>query len=382
MNDTNQDKGQKELKTSVREAKFCTGCGACVNLCPYQACYQDEVVMLHSCDLKEGGCYAFCPRTPTDLEAIKRHLFDPQDLTPEIGAVKDFYIARAADAGIRNGGQHGGTVTTLMTLALQEGIIDTAILADQGRNLLPQGIAVRDPEEIKKRRKSRFVVSPNVAEFNRLAQEGGKKIGVVATPCQALALAKMRVKPIPIYAERIDQLKLVMGLFCGWALSWRNLLALLRQKTDLAEIEGMDIPPSKYHLLQVYTKKGTIEISLDEVNSSVRGACWYCPDLTAEFSDISVGSARLSEGWEEAKSWNQVIVRTSRGQQLVTLAKKRRLLEFRDVPEGNLERLKAASMNKKRTAVKNLTLRSHDPENLFYLDPKDPVLKDLLRRPV
>lgn len=382
MNDTNQDKGQKELKTSVREAKFCTGCGACVNLCPYQACYQDEVVMLHSCDLKEGGCYAFCPRTPTDLEAIKRHLFDPQDLTPEIGAVKDFYIARAADAGIRNGGQHGGTVTTLMTLAFQEGIIDTAILADQGRNLLPQGIAVRDPEEIKKRGKSRFVVSPNVAEFNRLAKEGGKKIGVVATPCQALALAKMRVKPIPIYAERIDQLKLVMGLFCGWALSWRNLLALLRQKTDLAEIEGMDIPPSKYHLLQVYTKKGTIEISLDEVISSVRGACWYCPDLTAEFSDISVGSARLSEGWEEAKSWNQVIVRTSRGQQLVTLAKKRRLLEFRDVPEGNLERLKAASMNKKRTAVKNLTLRSHDPENLFYLDPKDPVLKDLLRHPV
>ena len=381
MNDTNQGKGQKELQTNVRDAKFCTGCGACVNLCPYQASYQDQVVMLNPCDLKEGGCYAFCPRTPTDLEALKRRLFDPKDLTPEIGAMKAFYIARAANVGIRDQGQHGGTVTTLMTLALQEGIIDTAILADEGRNLLPQGIAVRDPGEVKKRGKSKFVVSPNIAEFNRLAKEGGKKIGIVATPCQALALAKMRLKPIPTYADRIDQLKLVVGLFCGWALSWRNLVALLRKKTGLAEIEGMDIPPSKYHILQVYTKKGSMDISLDEVNPCVRGACWYCPDLTAEFSDISVGSARLAEGWEEAKNWNQVIVRTSRGEQLLKLARERGLLEFRDVPEGNLERLKTASMNKKRTAVKNLTLRSHDPENLFYLDPKDPVLSTLIKRP-
>ena len=137
-------------------------------------------------------------------------------------------------------------MTTLMSLALQEGVIDTAILADEGQTLLPQGTAVGDPAGVRKRGKSRFVVSPNVAEFNRLAKEGGKKIGIVATPCQGLALAKMRLKPLASYADRIDQLKLVIGLFCGWALSWRNLVALLRKKTDLAEIEGMDIPPSKY----------------------------------------------------------------------------------------------------------------------------------------
>lgn len=372
--------GQKELNKEVREAKFCTGCGACVNLCPYQASYQDEVVMLHSCDLKEGGCYAFCPRTPTDLEALKKRLFDSKDLTPEIGALKSFYLARAADEAVRAEGQHGGTVTTLMALALQEGIIDTAVLADEGRNLLPQGTSLREATEVKKRGKSRFVVSPNVAEFNRLAKEGGKKIGIVGTPCQTLALAKMRLKPIATYADRIDQLKLVIGLFCGWALSWRNLVTLLRKKTNLEEIEGMDIPPSKYHLLQVYTRRGSIDISLDEINPCVRGACWYCPDLTAEFSDISVGSARLPEGWKEAKHWNQVIVRTPRGQQLVGLAKERGLLEFREVPGGNLEKLKTASMSKKKTAVKNLALKSRDPENLFYLDPKDPVLGRLARQ--
>jgi coenzyme F420 hydrogenase subunit beta len=124
-----------------------------------------------------------------------------------------------------------------------------------------------------------------------------------------------------------------------------------------------------------------MDISLDEINPCVRGACWYCPDLTAEFSDISVGSARLSEGWEEAKNWNQVIVRTPRGQQLLDLARERGLLEFREAPGGNLKKLKTASMSKKKTAVKNLTLRSHDPQNLFYLDSKDPVLGILARRP-
>jgi len=367
-------RGQKELNQEVKDAHFCTGCGACINLCPYQASYRDQVVMLHSCDLKEGGCYAFCPRTPTDLEDLKKRLFDPKDLTRELGAVKGFYLTRAADPKIRARAQHGGTVTTLITLALQEGIIDTAVLAEEGRDLLPQGAMVQDPDGIRKGSRSKFVVSPNVAEFNRLAKEGGKKIGIVATPCQALALAKMRLKPLKNYAERVDQLKLVIGIFCGWALSWRSLVEVLRKKVDLSEIEGMDIPPSKYHLLQLYTKKGTIDISLDEVTASVRGACWYCTDLTAEFSDLSVGSARLPEGWEQAKGWNQVIVRTPTGQKLLNLAKDRGLLEFREVPGENLPKLKTASLAKKKTAVKNLKLRSRDPKNLFYLDPEDPVL--------
>ena len=200
---------------------------------------------------------------------------------------------------------------------------------------------------------------------------------MVATPCQSLALAKMRMKPLPDYADRIDQLKLVIGLFCGWALSWRKLTALLRRKFKLSEIGGMDIPPSKYHSLQVNTPNGPVDISLDEVTPCVRDACWHCADLTAEFSDISVGSARLPQGWEEARQWNQLLVRTARGQELLNLASERGVLEFREVPEGNLEKLKAASMGKKRTALKNLRSLSGNPDDLFYLDPQDPVLSSL-----
>ncbi len=73
-NNIDQGRGQGALTARVRETKFCTACGACVNLCPYQAFYQDEVVTLHACDLQEGRCYAFCPRTPTDLDAMRARL--------------------------------------------------------------------------------------------------------------------------------------------------------------------------------------------------------------------------------------------------------------------------------------------------------------------
>jgi coenzyme F420 hydrogenase subunit beta len=130
---------QKELKAQVIEAGLCTNCGACVNLCPYAASYQDNLVLLDTCDREEGRCYAFCPRTPTRLDALRKSFFAPEDLTPELGSVKGFYLVRSADERVRKGAQHGGTVTTLLSTALRNGLIDTAVVAQSGANLLPQG---------------------------------------------------------------------------------------------------------------------------------------------------------------------------------------------------------------------------------------------------
>jgi coenzyme F420 hydrogenase subunit beta len=187
----------------------------------------------------------------------------------------------------------------------------------------------------------------------------------------------MRVKPFPARDSSIGKLKLVIGLFCGWALSWRELRSLLRRKLGEDSIRGLDIPPSKHHSMEVHTGKGIISISLDEVMPAVRKACHYCFDMTAEFSDISVGSARCPEGWEVARGWNQVIVRTRTGEELLERARSRKVLEFRDMPEENLARLKKASMNKKRAAVKNLADKSGNPKDLLYLDWNDPVLRTL-----
>ena len=368
--------GQKELQKRVIETNLCTNCGACVNLCPYAVSYKDHTIILDPCGREEGRCYAFCPRTPTDLEALRRQ-YDSRDLTPELGALQDFCLTRAADQEVRKSSQHGGTVTTLVSLALEEGIIDTAVLADEGEGFLPQGVEVQRVSEVKKKGKSRFVVSPNLAAFHRAAKGSAGKIGVVATPCQAMALAKMRLKPYPSKDSNIDKLRLVIGLFCGWALSWRELKTLLEKRFGMDSILGLDIPPSKHNSMEIHTPGGIVEISLGEVAPFVRKSCQYCWDMTAEFSDLSVGSARVPEGWEVARGWNQLIVRTPAGQELLDRAKSRGLLEFREMPEGNLERLKKASLDKKRSALQNLARMSGNAQDLLYLDYQDPVFRNL-----
>lgn len=365
MEEQTQGRGQKELQEMVQNAQLCTGCGACVGLCPYQVIYNDQTIVLHPCDLKEGRCYAFCPRTPTDYEALRKQLFDEADLTPELGAVKGFYIARAADKQLRGQAQHGGTVTALLTLALQEGLIDTAIVAEDTEDFQHHGVAVSDPGEIKKRGKSKFIVSATVAEFNRTVQGDSQKIGVVATPCQAQTLAKMRSKPIATNDNQIDKLKLVIGLFCGWTLSWRSFVDLLKTKTGLSDIIGMDIPPGKGSV-EIYTNKETFSFSMEAINDCVREACRYCMDSTAEFADISVGSARLPQDWSETRTWNQVIVRSKRGQELMDLARSKGVLEFREVPEGNFEELKKAALEKKKGARDRVQEKGRRTDELWY----------------
>ncbi|MFH0725508.1 MAG: Coenzyme F420 hydrogenase/dehydrogenase, beta subunit C-terminal domain [Pseudomonadota bacterium] len=369
-----QLQAQKELKEQVIKNDLCTGCGACVHLCPYFEHYRDKTVILHECDGADGRCYAYCPRTPVNLSVLREKLFSPADWTVEIGPVKGFFMTRARDQKIRDAAQHGGTVSALMTLALSEGIIDAAVLAGQKENLLSESITTSDSNTIASRGKSKFVVSPTVALFNDAAKGPSKRIGLVATPCQALALAKMRGFPKEGDEEKAAKLKLVIGLFCGWALSWEALKPLLDQKFGATRILKVDIPPSKHHCMEVTTEKGIVEIPLSEVEKTVRKNCSYCFDMTCEFSDISVGSARSPEGWAVDKGWNQVIVRSDTGQALLELARVRGILEFKPVPDGNLEKLKSASMNKKRNCVRHLSEKSGQAADLIYLDRDDPAV--------
>jgi coenzyme F420 hydrogenase subunit beta len=343
------------LREHVINTNLCSHCGACVNLCPYYISYKDRIVVRDECSRMDGGCLDVCPQLPADLPALSRLLFDERDLTAEVGAIKAFYVTRAADASVRKNAQHGGTVTALVELALKEGLIDAAVLSGGVNPLLPAGVTVSRAGQPSEWSKSRFVVSPNVAAFNELAKGDVGTVGIVATPCQALALAKMKISRKPKMRQNSEKVRLVIGLFCGWAFSSAALTEVLAGKVnDMDSIIGMDIPPSQYNALEVFTTRGKLNVSLDELQKCIRPACHSCSDMTAEFSDISVGSARLPEGWGEAKLWNQVIVRSETGQKLMDVARRKGVLEFREVPEGNLERLKKASLNKKRAGLEKL----------------------------
>ena len=371
---------QKLLKKGVLEEELCTGCGACVGLCPYQVIYHDRTVQLHYCDLEDGECYAFCPRTPIDLNSLRELLFNSDDLTPEIGAVKSYYFSRAADSRLRENAQHGGTVTALMQLALAEGLINSAIVSSRNQEFLQNGSVVNKKATLRNNAGSKFTVSPTVAAFNQSVNDKSGKIGVVATPCQALALAKMRLKPVQVESGKINQLQLVIGLYCAWTLSAEKFTKLLTQNNiALNSLKGMDIPAGK-NILELYTDNGTIAIPFNDVQACVREACHYCLDSTAEYADISVGSARFGNDWGKMRRWNQLIVRTEKGKELVELAVKSGALEIRKAPVESLQELKKAAMEKKNTALRNIIRKSGSAKNLLYLDRHDPIVQQFLKK--
>ena len=366
MVEKKENQGQAWIKNQVMDQGLCTGCAACVGLCPYQKFYRDQTAIIHECDRTWGRCSAYCPRGQVDLDGLRQAMFDAGDFTPELGAVKRLYMTRASDLRVRDRAQHGGTVSTLVTLALEQGFIDTAILAGREENHRSESVAVSDPSRVASLAGSKFSVSPTVAKFNEVSQDGSSRIGVVATPCQALSLARMRVYPQPGDEQRINNLELVIGLFCGWALSWRELNRLIREKAGSATVTGMDIPPSQHRIMELHTEKGTIDIPMEEVQTCVRESCRYCYDLTCEFADLSVGSARSPEGWEVDRGWNQVLVRSKKGQELIDLARSQGVLEFKEIPPENLEKLKAASLGKKNTCVAQLEEVSGSKDDLIY----------------
>jgi len=358
---------------------LCTGCGACVSLCPYQAIYNDRTVQLHYCDLTDGKCHAYCPRTPTDFESLKKILFDAKDLTPEIGAVKAYYLTRAADPEIRAVAQHGGTVTALMEMALAEGLIDVALVSSDDEQYLRYGAVSADKSALRKEAGVKFIVSPMAAAFNQFVRHEKGQAGVVAMPCQALALAKMKLNHDKDEVKKIKQLQFVIGLYCGWALSAEKFSVLLaKNNIKMNAIRRMDIPVGK-NILELYTTNGIKELSLDEAQACIRDACNYCMDSTAEYADIAVGAARFAGTVAQQRGWNQLIVRTEKGKELIELAVSKGILEIKDAPQESLRDLKKAALEKKKSALAHITRKSGSAKNLLYLDRRDTMLKEILK---
>ena len=93
-------------------------------------------------------------------------------------------------------------------------------------------------------------------------------------------------------------------------------------------------------MFRILRRDSWTDIPLDEVRPFIRKGCLLCRDMTAEWSDISVGAAEGIEGW------NTVLVRTPRGRDLLRSAQEDGILEIGDLPEENLDHLREASLNK------------------------------------
>lgn len=337
-------KGQEELQRVILNKNLCTGCGGCIDLCPYFKSYKGRTAILFPCTLTQGRCFAYCPKVEVDLDDLSRKFFGRPYNADSLGSYRMIMISRAGKKIERADFQAGGTTSSIIYFALRKGYLDGAVLTDR-EGLLPIPRFITNPEEVFICSSSKYTAAPTLSALNQGIRDGFRKIGIVATPCQTLATALMRSNPLEDEGFA-DPTRLVVGLFCTWALDFRGFEEFISKRLDIAGIAKMDIPPPPADKMEIYMEKGeTVEIPLSEVRELVPEGCSYCIDMTAEFSDISIG---VLEG---SPDMNTLIVRTERGQRIVDEAQKEGYLIVSDIPKENLEHLQWAAGNKKRRAL-------------------------------
>jgi len=338
--------GSKELKEDVLSSGRCIGCGACMDLCPYFASYKGKTALLFPCTLDGGKCFALCPKVEVDLDALSQNMFSQPYTTSPLGSYRTVKVAKAGPNARKGEFQSGGTVSALMSFALKTGRIDGAVLTKK-EGILPVPCLVTDPDEVYQCSGSKYTAAPTLSALNRAIAQGYRKIGVVGTPCQSLAVAKLRSNPLK-EENFTDPVALMVGLFCTWSLDFRMFEPFISKHVNINKIKKLDIPPPPANIFEIYTDKKKIKIPLEDIRQLISESCEFCPDMTSEFSDVSVG---VLEGQPDM---NTMIIRTEKGEQLVREAEKQGYLFVDDMPRENLDHLIIAAGNKKKNAMEKV----------------------------
>ncbi len=344
-------KGQGRLIDEVINKGLCVRCGACVGFCPYFHYFDGEVVVVDHCNADTWRCLQLCPRggykeTSIDIERVgDNEIADIARGREEIGPYQKVIIARSIDKDIRKRAQYGGVVSALLIYSLERGFIRSAILTDAGNHLSPGGFIARNRLDVLKCAGSRYSGSGSLTALNKAISSGEDKVGVVGVPCQMEALARMALMR-PDGEEKSNRIVLKIGLFCTWAVDYRQFDEFLRKEGVEEYIKKYDIPPPPSEKFQVQTEKRWIEFPLSDIRPLIQKGCNLCQDMTAEWADISVGTVEGREGW------NTILVRTDVGSELVNAAIEEGWIETNDLPKENLEHLKQAALNKRKRAKK------------------------------
>ena len=314
-----------ELFTEVVTSGLCTGCSACVVVCPYDVLgYDDTDGRYRPFHVPEDGgegdcthgqkgctlCTRACPRFRTWEPEIDNFLFGRERTEDEVAGISsEIVLARATDPEAHEVGQDGGFVSALLIWALEHDMIDAALvsaLEGDGTSWKAVPAVARTRAEVLATAGSRYTYSANPLAYAAAIEGGAERIALVGMGCQASAPPVMSARKAGKVARRLT---LSIGLMCSKTFDDAIFPELFEARYGLAreQIVKMNIKG----VFQLWMRDGSYhEVPLKEAHEFTREGCKACPDFAAEHADISTG------GIGAFNDWTLTIIRTERGREL------------------------------------------------------------------
>ncbi|MDI6882398.1 MAG: coenzyme F420 hydrogenase subunit beta [Methanothermobacter sp.] len=267
-----------------------------------------------------------------------------------LGKYKEVFAARSTDKEILKIAQDGGIVTGLLSYALDEKIIEGAVVAGPGDEFWkPEPIVAMTSDELKAAAGTKYTFSPNVWMLKKAVRQYGiEKLGTVGIPCQLMGIRKMQTYPFGV-RFLADKIKLLIGIFCMENFSYSSLQTFISEKMGLSLelVEKMDIGKGKFW---VYTHDDVYTLPLKETHGYEQAGCKVCNDYVAELADVSTGSVGTPDGW------STVFLRTDTGESIFKDALEAGLFETKPIEEvkpglGLLEKLASQKKEKAEKTV-------------------------------
>ncbi len=317
----------EEILDKVVSAEKCAGCAACVIVCPIGCLeYSEEKPKLVNKCTACGICAKVCPRYDFSRPAIEKFVFGRERKPEEdFGIHRRTVIAEASDKSILEVCQDGGVVTALLMFALENGLVDGAIVSgvDKDRPFYPVPRLASTPQEALECAGTRYSYSPNLLAFQEGIKQKKKSLAFVGTPCQIHALRKIEMVPLKKYSK---PLRLTIGLMCTESFTYEGLMEKHFQRElgiNLHDISKINIKGK----VLVTSKSGeTKAVPLADAKKYTRKGCLPCTDFSSELADISTGGLGLN-------GWTFTIIRTDKGEELFESAERKGLIKTRPVEE-------------------------------------------------
>ena len=359
---------RSDRNTIANVMELCSGCGTCVALCPKDAIsiqLQPKKGVYYPFINKErctscGLCLDVCPGYEIDFTKLNFSFFMKEPSDSYIGNEINSYAGFATDYDIRYSSASGGIASSLLRFALEEKIVDGAIVTGTNNNdpLRPLPFIAYTGEGIISASTSKYCPVPvNIAIKEILSREGS--YAVVGLPCHIAGLRKAE----QVNRKLRDRIKLHFCLVCNHTPSFLATDYLLTKLNTRGRVvqeiryRGKGWPGG----MTVIYKDGT-EDFIEHLDVKYWGfvfqkffwprRCFLCDDKIGELSDISFMDPYLPEFNDERVGASLFVTRSNLADQLVKQAGKAGVIDSWSIDADKIKIAQGLLETRQRNAAR------------------------------